>query len=142
MNIPTIKNGDKDRNIKMKNGGRRIKLDDAEIDVISGYSPAWTREYSDSFTTWDNRTVQLLRGIRFSLSISVYGLSPDDIKTLSDIIKKDKINLVCDEFTGDVICNDFNADLQNSNFYGDFSRASIKFTAVSALAPDGDEGGL
>lgn len=142
MSIPTTKNGDNDRNIKMKNGGRKIILDETEIDVISGYSPAWTREYSDSFTTWDNRTVQLLRGIRFSLSISLYGLSPDDIKALSDIVKKDKISLVCDEFTGDVICNDLNTDLQNSNFYGDFSRASIKFTAVSALVPDVDEGGL
>lgn len=142
MSIPTTKNGDMDRNIKMKNGGRKIILDDTEIDVISGYAPAWTREYSDSFTTWDNRTVQLLRGIRFSLSISVYGLSPDDVKALSDIIKKDKMSLVCDEYSGDVICDSFSADIQNANFYGDFSRASIKFTAVSALAPDVDEGGL
>lgn len=65
MSIPTTKTENMDRKIKIKNGGRRIKLNDIEIDVISGYTPAWTREYSDSFTTWDNRRAQLLRGIRF-----------------------------------------------------------------------------
>lgn len=137
-NIPTAEN----RDIKSLNGGRKITVDGKIIDVISGYSPAWTREYSDSFTTWDNRVIQKLKGIRFSLTISTYGLSKDDITALLEAAKKEKIDLVCDEFTGEVICNDFSAELQCANFYGDFSRTSIKFTAVSALAPDEGEGGL
>lgn len=137
-NIPTAEN----RDIKSLNGGRKITVDGKMIDVISGYSSAWTREYSDSFTTWDNRVVQKLKGIRFSLTISTYGLSKEDITALLEAAKKGKINLVCDEFTGEVICNDLSAELQCANFYGDFSRTSMKFTAVSALAPDEGEGGL
>ena len=92
-------------------------------------------------TTWDGRIVKHCKGVRFALEFSTYGLSPDEVKSMADMLSKKEIPLVCDEFSGDVSSDNFSADLKSSNFYGQFFNTTIKLTAVSLIAASDEESG-
>lgn len=128
---------------KILNGGKKIKINGTEINVISGYSPSWEREYSgDEFTTWDGRKRRILEGIRFSLSFSTYGMTSAEMTALNEALKPDaetgEIILECDEFTGAVECGNYSAQAQSANFYGEYHSANISLTAVEAEKMNGD----
>lgn len=120
--------------MKVKNGGRSITLNSTKINVLSGYSPEWTKEYGESMTTWDGRNIRRLKGVRFSLEFSTYGMNPDEIKKLSEIFTSENISLDCAEFKGPVYCDNLSANLKNANFYGVFFNTTIKLTASELTA--------
>lgn len=122
--------------IRRANGGKKIKIGETEINVISGYSPTWKKEFADSFTTWDGRIVKPLKGIRFSLSFSTYGLQAEELTDLCDELTANEITLECDEYSGNVTCDDIPADLQSANFYGEFFKTDITLTADTLLLPE------
>jgi len=125
---------------KIPNGGIKITVNDAEINVISGYSASWVSEYSESesdFTTWDGRKKKTLTGIRFNLSFSLYGMSSSDVSTLKNALRPNEdgeIQLECPEFSGAVNCENFSAELKSANFYGDYYNGSVTLSAVEAEA--------
>ncbi len=122
--------------MKVKNGGRSITLGGEKIDVLSGYSPSWTKEYGESITTWDGREVRKLKGVRFSLEFSTYGMLPEDVIQLSQIVKEETTLLECAEFSGEVNCDNLSASLKNANFYGEFFNTTIRLTAVYLAVPE------
>ena len=123
------------------NGGRTVMIGGVAIKIIDGYNPSWTKEYKDSFVTWDGRTVKPCTGIRFGLSISSHGQTAEQIEAVRAAISQDEINLVCDEFSGMVSCDDFSPQLTNSNIYCEYLRWTLNLTAVTAVVPK-DSGGL
>ena len=128
---------------KIPNGGKKITINGTGINVISGYSTSWEREYSgDEFTTWDGRKRRILEGIRFRLSFSTYGMTPEEVSALNNALKPDEdtgeILLECDEFTGAVDCDNYSAQVQSANFYGEYHGANITLTAVESEKINGD----
>lgn len=130
-----------ERNIKTLNGGRTVTLDGIVFDVLSGYTPSWTREYGDSITTWDGRIVKRCKGVRFALEFSTYGLSSEQLNSLSEILKKKEFTVDCNEFSGTVYCDDLSASLKSANFYGEFFNTTVKLTAVRLIAAADDDSG-
>lgn len=121
--------------IRTKNGGRTITVGDVEIDVISSYSPAWVKEYTESFISYTGEEIKKLKSTRFRLTFSTYGIQPAELSALCTELKKEQTMLVCDEFTGYVRCDSISPELRNANFYGDFFGGSITLVAVAAEIP-------
>ena len=121
------------------NGGRTITLGgeggSITIKVISGYRPSWKKEYTESFTSYDGKDVRLLKGIRFSLNFSTYGLTPSEMIALKNLlINSEEINLSCDEYSGTVTCEDFSPEVQSSNFLGDYTRTDVTLTSSETVS--------
>lgn len=126
---------------KIYNGGRSVSIGGVSVKILDGYSPQWTKEYKDSFTTWDGRIVKQLTGIRFSLQISSHNLTASEIDAIKTALDQEEIDLVCDEFSGKVICESFSPQMTHSNIYCEFFKFSATFTAVEAVVTE-DSGGL
>ena len=126
---------------KIYNGGRSVSIGGVSVKILDGYSPQWTKEYKDSFTTWDGRIVKQLTGIRFSLQISSHSLTAEEIEQIRAALEPEEINLICDEFSGKVICESFSPQMTHSNIYCEFFKFSATFTAVEAVVTE-DSGGL
>ena len=121
------------------NGGRTLTLSGSggsiPIKVISKYSPSWKKEYTENFTAYDGKDVRLLKGIRFSLSFSTYGLTPSEMIALKNLlINSEELTLNCDEYSGAVTCEDFSPEIQSSNFLGDYTRSDVILTASESVS--------
>ena len=118
-------------------GGKAVSLGGVSFMITEGYSPAWTKEYGESFTTYDGRIIKPLKGIRFSLGFSPKGIPPDVLLTLRDnVAYKEKISFSCPEYSGDVTCDTLSADLQHASELGEYFSAGITLTAVNAQLPE------
>ncbi len=122
------------------NGGRSITLEGSggsiTINVISRYSPSWKKEYAETYTNYAGTETKLLKGIRFTLTFSTYGLSPPEMAALKNLLmNSEEITLQCDEYEGLVTCDDFSPELQSANFLGDHTRTDI--TLMSPISTSG-----
>ena len=115
---------------KTVNGGRSISVGGVTLNTLSDYKPSWTKEFGKSFTAYDGRLIQPLKGVRFSLMITAYGLSLSDITALKSLASEEKVSLICTEYSGDVVITDISPEIRSSNFYGTFYTISLELTAA------------
>lgn len=134
-----------ERNLKIPNGGRKVtvtgnsgEIENNELssvtvvfDVISSYSPSWTKEYGDEFTTWDGRKIKPCKGIRFALEFTVYALTYEKLGDALKVFNSPEIQLECDEFAGEVICDSISPPLKVSNYYGNYYELSISLSSAA-----------
>ena len=88
------------------------------------------------FTTQKTAS-QILKGIRFSLKVTVDRIMPEDFNALVTELKKRTVALECPDFEGDCYCDNIPGDLKQANFNG--VRYGVSFTLVAkSLITDGD----
>ena len=121
---------------KIINGGRSLTVGGIKLDTLTAYKPSWTKEYGKSFTAWDGRLIQPLKGVRFSLAVTAYGLSLSDINALKRCAAKDIVPLVCAEYEGDVIITGISPEIRASNFLGTYYTISLELTAAALDTSD------
>ena len=120
-------------------GGKAVTLGGIQFVVTESYSATWTKEYGDSFTTYDGRVIKPLKGIRFSLGFSTKGVPPDVLTELVNALMnpdEPETDLSCSEYSGKVICDNFTGSLQTAGTPGEYFGAEINVTAVSASVPE------
>lgn len=136
-----------DRGLKIPNGGRSVTVtgttgnvtETVGFDVINGYSPSWSKEYGEEFTTWDGRIIKPCKGIRFALTLSVYALTYEKLTDILKIFNSEEIVLDCDEFSGDVIIDSVSPPLKVSNYFGNYYELTI---SLSSAALESTESGF
>lgn len=122
---------------KAYNGGRKVTIGGrVTFDTINAYTPSWTKEYNEEFTTYDGRIIRFCKGIRFSLTFTVYGLTYEKLTQTYEIFKSDTISLECPEFSGDVTCDSLSPPVRYSNVYGTFYELTITLSAAALTDPD------
>lgn len=128
-----------DRGLKIPNCGRKVTVTgmvdntsaSVDIDVINGYSPSWSKEYGEEFTTWDGRIIKPCKGIRFALTLSVYALTYEKLTDILKIFNSEEIVLDCAEFSGDVIIDSVSPPLKVSNYFGNYYELTISLSSAA-----------
>lgn len=124
---------------EMLNGGYEIRIGNYTLLPLNGYSPSWENVYDteNSFQNFDGSEEKFLKGIRFSLNVTVDRIMPDDFNALVTELKKHTIALECPDFEGDCYCDNIPGDLKQANFNG--VRYGVSFTLIAKnLITDGD----
>ncbi len=121
------------------NGGYSIKIGEYTLNLLGGYSPSWTKEYDENngFTDWQGNPQKFLKGIRFSLKISVGRLPSEDLHALAAELQKKDVAVECPDFSGICYCDSVPAELKQANFLA--VRYGVTFTLTAKnLITDGD----
>jgi hypothetical protein len=82
-----------------------IDINDITVAVKNTYKVSWDKETGDSFTTWDGRTIETVRGWRFKLSAETYALSADELTAVKNALMGTAPILRCAEYSGEVRCS-------------------------------------
>lgn len=93
------------KNIDTTHGtSNTIKIGDIVVPIKNTYKTSWEKESSNSFTTWDGRTIETVKGWRFRLSVDTYALSVEELAEVRNACMVASPVLTCEEYSGNVIC--------------------------------------
>lgn len=121
------------------NGGISLGIGDYTLKVISSYEPKWVFETEGEFENWDFSTVEIVKGKRFSASVSTGVLPEAEANKLLTVLKKRTFTFKSPEFEGTVRVSDIPKKYNSANVYGVF--CSVSFT-VAAVSLEGTSGSL